>query len=120
MTKAEFPWRFRAKPIRAIDGDTIEVLVDHGFRHFSTQRIRLKDINCHEVNSPFPELREAAFQAKAATERWLNNVDKSVEWPLTIYTGKLSFDRWVGLVVDSNGHDLGDHLVINGYAVVNS
>lgn len=43
---------YRAKNVRVIDGDTLEVLIDLGFHSFSQQRIRLAQINCPEVDSP--------------------------------------------------------------------
>lgn len=34
-------WAYRARPVRVIDGDTIEVTVDAGFANYRTERLRL-------------------------------------------------------------------------------
>lgn len=47
---------YKAKDIRVIDGDTLEVFVDLGFDAFTLQRIRLAQINA-------PEVRTAAGRA---------------------------------------------------------
>lgn len=109
-------WHYRAQPIRAVDGDTVELLIDHGFRHFSRQHIRLQGIDALEMNSPDPAQRELARLAKEACDRWLAVQSIAGDWPLIVTTGKLSFDRWVGVVVNINGTDIVDFLVTHGHA----
>lgn len=42
---------YKARQIRVIDGDTIEVLVDLGFHSFSEQRLRLAQIDAPEIQT---------------------------------------------------------------------
>lgn len=41
---------YRAKYVRAIDGDTFELIVDHGMKIQSVQHVRLLGIDCHEIH----------------------------------------------------------------------
>lgn len=47
----EAAYLYRAKEVRVIDGDTLEVLVDLGFDSFTLQRIRLAQINTSEPHT---------------------------------------------------------------------
>jgi micrococcal nuclease len=63
-------WRYRAKAVRVIDGDTIVMDIDLGFRTMIlSEAVRLAGINT-------PELIGAdtvrAHQAKGFAEAWLN------------------------------------------------
>jgi micrococcal nuclease len=45
-------YKYKAKVIRVIDGDTIECRVDLGFHVSCTQRFRLLDVDAPEVRGP--------------------------------------------------------------------
>jgi endonuclease YncB( thermonuclease family) len=91
-----------------IDGDTVDVFVDCGFREYKTMRLRLAGINAPEMHSPDPDARLAAQAAKA----WLTSLLLPEElsrvsglaatgpadaWMLRIITYKDpdSFGRWI-------------------------
>jgi endonuclease YncB( thermonuclease family) len=90
-----------------IDGDTIDVFVDVGFREYKTMRLRLAGIDAPEMSSKDATERLAAQAAKM----WLMSVlltDDLVlaslvkpspvgEWPLRLVTYKDpdSFGRWI-------------------------
>lgn len=61
-------YEFAADVTRVIDGDTLEVLIDHGFKLFSRQRIRLNRINAPEKTGA---TKEAGLRAKTALEMML-------------------------------------------------
>ena len=42
---------YKCKEVRVIDGDTFEALIDLGFNSFSSQRLRLAQIDCPELPS---------------------------------------------------------------------
>lgn len=44
--------KFEGKIIRWVDGDTVDVMVDLGFRMFSQQRFRLRGVNAPETGKP--------------------------------------------------------------------
>jgi endonuclease YncB( thermonuclease family) len=107
MTYAFQPPSLRAQCIRVVDGDTIDVFVDCGFREFKTMRLRLAGINAPEMHSKDATERLAAQAAKM----WLTSIlyaDDLVlaslakpspvgEWPLRLITYKDpdSFGRWI-------------------------
>ena len=91
-------WTYQAKCIRVIDGDTLEMLVDLGFRVHYRVRIRLSDVDTPELRGPE---KAAGERAKLAAEDWIktHSEDLSSEWPFKVsVTGRKSFDRWEGCV----------------------
>ena len=94
---------FYAKVIRVVDGDTIDVEIDHGCRIKSTQRLRFADINTPEDTAGKPATNYV-IQAVAGAK-------------LVIRTYKSdAFDRWLTRVW-VNGVDLNATLVNLGFAV---
>lgn len=94
---------YNARCTRAIDGDTVEVVIDVGFHLTTTQRVRLVDVNT-------PEDR-AGLAAKAYTQSRLAGKD------VLIHTAKSdSFGRWLARIV-VDGVDFNRELLDEGYAV---
>ena len=109
---AESVWTYRARFVRAVDGDTIEVLVDLGLRVSSTIRVRVADINA-------PELRGAEKELGKAARDWVQNYLADETW-LLIRTrkDKRSFNRYVADVWRaSDGKYLQAATVEAGHAV---
>lgn len=80
---------YQVKLVRVIDGDTVEMDVDLGFRITSRQRFRLLGVDTPERNEP------GWAEATAFTRAWFE------ERPLglTAETEKSdSFDRWLATV----------------------
>ena len=109
----EYKWRAQCRHI--IDGDTIDLYIDKGFRNYSTNRIRLAGINCPEPHAP---TRTAADSATAYTQAWIS-AQPDTEWPLTVVTYKTdSFDRYVAVITPTaGGQSLNDALIASGNAV---
>lgn len=63
------PYEWPANFIKAIDGDTIEVMLDRGFHDRSIKRLRLASVWCFELRSKDEEEREKAQAAKAYVEQ---------------------------------------------------
>lgn len=109
-------WTYRARFVRAVDGDTIEILVDLGLRVSSTIRVRVADINA-------PELRGAEKELGKAARDWVRDflsADGQGEkgW-LVIRTrkDKRSFNRYVADVWRADGENLQAATVEAGHAV---
>jgi micrococcal nuclease len=62
-------WRYRAKAIRVVDGDTVVLEVDLGFRIVLTEPVRLAGINTPEL---IGKDSVRARQAKMFTQEWLS------------------------------------------------
>jgi micrococcal nuclease len=59
-------YKYNAAVVRVVDGDTIDVSIDLGFKIFSVQRIRLKGVDTPEIyGRTTPEEKELG---KAASE----------------------------------------------------
>lgn len=114
-------FRYAANLVRVIDGDTIVVDIDLGFRTWTKdQRIRLYGIDCPELNT------EAGKNARLATADWMiaNGADKAPIYLETIKaagTDKVDpHARWLGTIwghEDFTGESLNEYLINSGHAV---
>ena len=66
---------YNAKILSIIDGDSLQVEIDLGFYVNIRERMRLSGIDTAEMNSPIPEMRKLAQEAKAFM---LTHVGKNV------------------------------------------
>ena len=109
-------WVYRARLVRVVDGDTIDVHIDAGFQNYREDRLRLLGLNCPEVHGP---TREAGLAATVFTADWLRLGDALDPWPLILETHKSDvFGRFLARVwriVD--GACLNDDLLAGGFAV---
>ena len=105
----------RAIVKRIIDGDTLDVLVDCGFRRFSYERLRLNRINTPEIRG---EEREDGLVAKSFVEELL---PVGTEIHMTSVKED-SFGRWLAEVYYTVGTDiqcnLSDTLLFNNLAEI--
>jgi endonuclease YncB( thermonuclease family) len=93
----EHLWRFRAKPIRVIDGDTMVVLCDTGFSGRHEAHIRIAGLLAPEWNEP------GGMEATGKLRSVMNGLIPSWEWPLriisrqkeTVVSEVRSFERFV-------------------------
>jgi len=96
---------------RVVDGDTLDVVFDLGFKIFTQQRVRLARIDTPELRSKDQQEREKAHKAKNYVE------DKLKEYKelkvVTYKTGK--FGRFlVDVFID--GKNLNNELIEKGLA----
>lgn len=104
-------WR-KCRMERVVDGDTMQVVIDVGFRLQIEERIRLLGVNA-------PEMRTAEGPlAKAWANEWfLVHTHQPMRWPFMLRTEKSdSFDRWLGVIECCEGHVLNDDLLTTGHA----
>lgn len=98
---------------RIIDGDTIDVLVDCGFRRYSRERLRLARINTPEIRG---NEREQGLIAKAFVEKAMP------EGSVIAFTSlkEDAFGRWLSEIfyIDQNDleYNLSDELLAHGLA----
>jgi endonuclease YncB( thermonuclease family) len=112
-------WR-RARVVRVIDGDTLVLIIDLGFRMYAEQMVRLLEINTPELRSGPPAERERGAAAREFTLAWLQDHagHGPADWPLSIRTEKGdSFGRWLAYVECGAGHRLHEALLAAGLAV---
>lgn len=111
---------FRARAIKVVDGDTLDLMVDLGFHSFRLERFRILRIDAPEIRGETKGLGEAAksfLQSLVLVEG---------EWPLKINTKKDpdSFGRWLAEVfiwksdgIIGSEVSVGTVLVETGHAV---
>ena len=95
----EVSYTYNATVLRVIDGDTVVIRVDVGFRMFAEMSMRLAFINAPEINT------EAGKRAKSVLEQFLINlpvvvktykpIDKYGRYLGTIYTGDTNVNQWM-------------------------
>ena len=100
-------WTYRAKVVRVVDADTIDMAVDLGFFMTGGIRFRVARIDAWEVRG---EERERGLLAKAAVVEWLDE-----EWYTITTTKTGKYGRWIAEIT-KNGVNLSDWLVENGHA----
>ena len=100
-------YEYKAKLVKVVDGDTVDLDVDLGFHMTARIRFRLARINTPEVRG---KEKEAGLLAKAFVLHELLNADIVVK---TEKTGK--YGRWLGEIF-VEGNNLNDALVKNNHA----
>ena len=111
-------YTYKATVDRVVDGDTIDLVIDLGFKITTFQRIRLRGINTPETYNVKKDSEEYKNGMKAKTfviERISNN-DNEVIVETDKDVGK--FGRYIGVIrLDDNEQSLNDELVEKGFAV---
>lgn len=129
MNPNDILYKYRAKVLRVIDGDTIVVEIDHGFRVFSHQTLRLFNINAPEVRGPEKEKGKAATDhlVKLLISYAANYVNGKLKGDCSVVyiethkdrTGKYGrylAELW-GVDKDGNVVNLNEQMISDGYAV---
>lgn len=132
------PYIRRVAVIRVVDGDTLWLRMDSGWRHYSDEEIRMLGDGPDEVqirigiNAPevVGETKAAGLAAKAYAEQWiidhinhapadLLNSGWEVKWPFTIWSRtEDSFGRFLADFYCGQEHSLGADMIESGHAVV--
>lgn len=108
---------YRCAVTGVVDGDTLEMVIDVGFRMTGTYRLRLTGVNAPEL---FKGHERAAGQAaKNFVEQWIEEHGDGKTFPFLVQTKKAdAFGRYLGRLIDpETGHSLNDALLASGHAV---
>lgn len=111
--KARVPFGpYRAVVTYVVDGDTVDVLTDRGFNDYPYLAIRVAGIKAHELftgnlRGPAAEARRHAVHLVHKHGRWC--IVHSQKW-------SPSFGRYVAQIELTDGTDLGERMVADGYA----
>lgn len=102
---------------RVVDGDTIDVVIDIGFKLTTKQRIRLAHINTPEIfrtKTDSPSYKKG-IQAKQYVEKRLLDNDNKMKIETFKTPGK--YGRYIGVVIlEDSDLSLNQELVQKGYA----
>lgn len=99
-------WTFayRARFVRVIDGDTLDVDIDRGFGDTLRQRVRLLGVNTPETHDTDPSKRAGALAATNYVRAWCTQAFNEAQlvadpWELRIATAKSDvFGRYLARV----------------------
>lgn len=106
-------WTYRARPVRVVDGDTIELDVDLGFRVMKRIRVRLLDVDTAEIyGTKSDSLEHQLGQEQSEFVSDFVFFDTEEEWPLKVetYGEKGKYGRWLGDVI-RDGQKLTEELI---------
>lgn len=106
---------YKATILNIVDGDTVDVEIDLGFRTKQTHRLRLNRCNTYETRGTRGKTRELAFAGKDFTAEKVSGKE------VIIITKKSdAFGRYLADVIyEENGEqkNLSDELLSKGLAV---
>lgn len=102
-----FLWRFRAKPLRVIDGDTAVVLADTGYFGRHEVHVRIAGLNAPELGQPGADEARRALDAAV-----FDRGGVALDWPLrlislqreTVVSEVRSFERFVSTIFVVRGN----------------
>lgn len=114
---------YRGRVVKVVDGDTVDVAIDLGFRITIVQRCRLHGLNAPEMRGP---TAAAGLAAKLYVETWLGCVGTSgnTSVDVIVHSHKPYADdkygRWVVQLwknVSTSAESLNTALIRTGHAV---
>lgn len=109
-------YTYRATVDRVIDGDTIDVYIDVGFKTNVYKRLRFMNVDTEELRDSDPDRREKARHAKTFVQSVLSSSDQvyvQTVWDSTGKYGRLL--AWVWYEVDGTFYNLNEELIKEGY-----
>lgn len=103
-------YRYSARCISVISGDTIDALIDLGFGTWVKRRVRLHDIIAPAMNSRDPNSRRRAKIAQMRLKDLIYNDTFIID---SIQLGKYSSTA----VIYCQGHNINQQMIDEGHAV---
>lgn len=96
MTETDY-WNYRAELERVVDGDTIDIRVDLGFRTYKKVRVRLEGVDTAETYG-VKKGSDEYERGKEQTRFVENFLDVEGEWPIRFESGEETgkYGRWMG------------------------
>lgn len=110
MSRMELKSRtYPVELLRIVDGDTVFLKVDLGFRVYGSFEFRLYGINCPEMNTPEGQA------AKEFVVRWFIEMSGH-EFFVDSYKNPEKYGRWLGVIYPKEGESLNLALLRTGNA----
>lgn len=107
-------WEYQAQPVNVVDGDTIDVVVDLGFKITREIRLRLAGVDTHEtygVSHDSDEYEQGKRESEFVRE-WLAKANGSL-YPIIVRTEKRGkYGRYIATIErKTDGEILNDRLI---------
>lgn len=110
-------YEYKAKLDRIVDGDTLDVIIDVGFKMTTNQRIRLAHIDTPEtfrVKHTSEEYKKGIMAKNYVKKRLADNQN---EMKIKTYKRTGKYGRYLGVIeLEDSDISLNDELVQKGYA----
>lgn len=106
-----FAWRYKAEVTNIVDGDTIDVRVDLGFRTEKEIRIRLYGVDTAETYGVEKESKEYKLgkEHERFVRDWIESADDLVLETIDDEKGK--FGRYLATLYNDSGKSLTDAMI---------
>jgi len=110
-------WTYQAQVLRVIDGDSLEVRLDTGFRYYGDKTVRLLGVDTNEIHNVAHNSDEYArgMRQKEFVEAWLQEAEDAYNgrFPLLVETKKAGkYGRYLATVYRrSDGEELNERLL---------
>ena len=111
-------YTYKAKILRAVDGDTVDADIDMGFKITAHQRLRLARIDTPELNSKDPVVRGKAIEAAAFTKAAVEGREVILVTTKSDLYGRYLAEVWYVDAKDGSQVNLSDKLLSLGLAAI--
>ena len=105
-------YEYYAELRRVVDGDTVDVTIDCGFKMHIKERVRLKGINTPECRTRDLEEKAKGLAAKARLIELLENMDNKF---ILVSHGVGKFGRCLGDIRNVNNQSINKQLIAEGH-----
>ncbi len=108
-------YKYKARLLRVVDGDTIDCILDLGFDVSIKERVRLKGINTPEVRTKDLNEKRLGLEAKKFVEDMFQDKGNDVIIETEYRRGK--YGRTIGTITFQDDTVLNEMLITEGHAV---
>jgi micrococcal nuclease len=109
-------YHYRAKVLRVVDGDTVDVMLELGFNVSLKERVRLYGINAPESRTRDKSEKVKGLAAKDFVVEWTEDrADDIVIVTRIDKRGK--YGRVLGTIMTESGENLNELMIKEGHAV---
>ena len=109
-------YEYKAKILKIVDGDTMDVEIDLGFNMHANMRLRLSGLDTEDLNDSNLQKRSMAKDAKARVEELVSQKGKDFVVVRTIKDRKEKFGRYLATIVFQDNTNLNETLLSEGLA----
>ena len=120
MDKGFQMYKYKARLIRVVDGDTIDCILDLGFDVSIKERVRLKGLDTPEIRTKDLNEKELGFKAKKFVEDMFQDKGLEAGSPDFIIETEYrrgKYGRTIGTITFQDDTVLNEMLITSGHAV---
>jgi len=115
MDKGVRMYKYKARLVRVVDGDTIDCILDLGFDVSIKERVRLKGLDTPEIRTKDLNEKRLGLEAKKFVEDMFQDKGNDVIIETEYRRGK--YGRTIGTITFQDDTVLNEMLITEGHAV---